>query len=84
MVGLFEGAFGKPPAVGFGQLPDQALGGQAQRGDRRPQLVREIGDELLAYCLQPAELGQVIDEGDDLAPPVTRDHGHQDPRPPVD
>ncbi len=37
------------------------LGQQADRGQRRPELVREIVDELGADPLQPAQLGDVLE-----------------------
>jgi len=40
---------------------EQGLDIAADRGDRRPQLVRDVGDEVPADSLQPPQLGDVVD-----------------------
>ena len=44
--------------VGFA---GQRLGQQADRGQRRPELVRQVVDELRSDPLQPAQLGDIVD-----------------------
>ena len=43
-------------------LPGQRLGEQADGGQRRPELVREVVDELGPDLLEPAQLGDVLQD----------------------
>src|SRR3954470_5280145 len=43
-------------------LPGQRLGQQADRGQRRPQLVGEVVDELGADLLEATQLGDIFDD----------------------
>ena len=48
-------------------LAGQGLGQEADRRERRPQLVREVVDELRPDALQPAQLGGVRQHEGDAA-----------------
>ena len=52
-------------------LADERLGQQAHRGQRRPQLVRQVVDELGPDALQPAQLGDVLEHEPDPAKSTT-------------
>ena len=51
-------------------LDEQRLGEEAERAHRRLQLVADVGDEVAADLLEPAALGDVLDDGDDPERPV--------------
>ena len=60
------------------------LGQQTERADRRLQLVADVGDEVAAHGLEPAALGDVVDDDDgaDGAPLVVERVAGEHERPP--
>ena len=54
---------GSPPCRGGAQR----LGGGADRGDRRAELVRDVGDEVAADRLEAAQVGDVEEDGEHAA-----------------
>ena len=68
---------GEALAVLGQRIAEQALRRQAQRRDRRLQLVHEVGDELLAHRRQVPQLGDVGEEQERLACAAARDEPGQ-------
>ena len=71
--GLAEHPLGEPPGRRRGRPRQDRLRQQRQRTDRRLQLVADVGDEVAAHRLEPAALGDVIDDDErtDRAPLVS-------------
>ena len=66
-----------PPLVLVGVALRQRLDVAADRGQRRAQLVRHVGDEVAADLIRPAQLGDVVQHEDDAVrrrrrPPAPR------------
>ena len=77
---------GRDGVAGRLGLAGQRLGQQADRRQRRPQLVRQVVDELGADLLEPAQLGDVLDDEPQAARrhapgPDARAAGRPRPRP---
>ena len=59
----------------------ERLGEQADRADRRLQLVADVGDEVAAHRVEPERLGAVLGEQQDVARAEPRDpHAQVDAR----
>ena len=54
-----------PALLGRDLAAAQRLREAADRGERRAQLVRDVGHEVAAHALEPADLGHVVEHGDD-------------------
>ncbi len=83
-VSLLDQPFGKPVPVLGRRVAQQALGGEAQRGDRRLQLVDQVRDELLPHRGQAPELGHVCEEHQGLPRPKAGLQPDHDRAPVVD
>ena len=46
--------------LGVGRVAQQGLGVARDRGERGLELVRDVGDEVPAHRLEPADLGEVV------------------------
>ena len=52
---------------GVGAAVEQRLDVAAHRGERRPQLVRDVGDEVAADAIGAAQIGDVVQHDDGAA-----------------
>ena len=62
--------------IGLGDAVDEVLEHRLQRGDRRAQLVRHVGDEVAAHAVGLGELGgHLVERAGELADLVARGRG---------